>query len=230
MSDDSKTLVGIPRWLAMRNGWARSTDRTHLLSMLTTADYLSLVALFVAWLSTLLLLSGEPNWAILTMFGAFGFDKLDGYWARRSGTTSKFGRQIDSFIDIFAYLVTGALLFHYELAPNDVLSAVVGFAILAFGGLRLVRHSAEGFESVDATSYYHGTTVVHTSVVILGNYIALHLLPFWNGWVASVLVLLATPLMISEYRAPKTVGAHVLLGVLALGIGGTVIGLEFGLL
>ena len=230
MSDDSKLLVGVSRRLAMRNGWARSTDRTHLLSVLTTADYLSLAALFVAWLSTLLFLSGEPNWAILTMFGAFGFDKLDGYWARRTGTTSKFGRQIDSFIDIFAYLVTGALLFHYELAPNDVVSAVVGFAILALGGLRLVRHSAEGFESVDATSYYHGTTVVHTCVVVLANYVAIQLFPFWNGWLATVLVLVATPLMISEYRAPKTIGAHVLLGILALGIGAVAVGLEFGYL
>jgi CDP-diacylglycerol--serine O-phosphatidyltransferase len=111
-----------------------------------------------------------------------------------------------------------------------VVSAVVGFAILAFGGLRLVRHSAEGFESVDATSYYHGTTVVHTCVVVLANYVAIQLLPFWNGWPATVLVLVATPLMISEYRAPKTVGAHILLGILALGIGAVVVGLEFGYL
>jgi CDP-diacylglycerol--serine O-phosphatidyltransferase len=230
MSDEPKTRQGLSRRLATRNGWARSTDRTHLLSALTTADYLSLVALFVAWVSALLLLSGEPNWAILTMFGAFLFDKLDGYWARRTGTASPFGRQIDSFIDIFAYLVTAALLFHYELAPNDVVSAVVGFAILAFGGLRLVRHSSEGFESHDAVSYYHGTTVVHTSAVVLVNYVALHLVGFWNGWIAAVLVLVSTPLMISEYRAPKTVGAHVLLGVLAVGVGAVALGLELGYL
>jgi hypothetical protein len=36
--------------------------------------------------------------------------------------------------------------------------------------------------------------------------------------------------MISEYRAPKTVGAHVVLGVLMLGIGATVVGLELGYL
>jgi len=128
MSDESETLRDVTRRLSTRNGWARSTDRTNLLSALTTADYLSLAALFVAWTSALLFLSNEPNWAIVTMFGAFVFDKLDGYWARRTGTASPFGRQIDSFIDIFAYLVTGALLFHYELAPNDVVSAVVGFA------------------------------------------------------------------------------------------------------
>lgn len=230
MPDESETLREVSRRLSTRNGWARSTDRTHLLSALTTADYLSLAALFVAWTSALLFLSNEPNWAILTMFGAFVFDKLDGYWARRTGTASPFGRQIDSFIDIFAYLVTSALLFHYELAPNDVVSALVGFAILAFGGLRLVRHGAEGFESHESVNHYHGTTVVHTSAVVLLNYVALHLLGFWNGWIATALVLGATPFMISEYRAPKTVGAHVLLGVLATGIGAFVLGLELGYL
>lgn len=228
MSDESKTAHDLSHRLSTRNGWARSTDRTHLLSALTAADYLSLVALFVAWLSTLLLLSNEPNWAILTMFGSFLFDKLDGYWARRTGTTSTFGRQIDSFIDIFAYLVTGALLFHYELAPNDAVSAIVGFAILAFGGLRLSRHSLEGFESHDSVSYYHGTTVVHTSAVVLVNYVALNLIGFWNGWIATVLVLVWAPFMISEYRAPKTVGAHVLLGILATGVGAVALGLELG--
>lgn len=230
MSDESKTLRDVAHRLSTRNGWARSTDRTHLLSTLTTADFLSLAALFVAWLSILLLLSDEPNWAILTMFGAFLFDKLDGYWARRTGTTSPFGRQIDSFIDIFAYLVTGALLFHYQLTPNDAVSAVVGFAILAFGGLRLIRHSSEGFESHDSVSYYHGTTVVHTSAVVLVNYVALNLVGFWHEWIATALVLVSTPFMVSEYRAPKTVGAHVLLGVLAIGVGTVALGLEFGYL
>lgn len=228
MSDESKTLRYVLRRLSTRNGWTRSTDRTHLLSALTTADLLSLTALFIAWLSILLLVSNEPNWAILTMFGAFLFDKLDGYWARRTGTTSPFGRQIDSFIDIFAYLVTGSLLFHYELAPNDAVSTVVGFTILAFGGLRLSRHSLEGFESHDSVSYYHGTTVVHTIAIVLMNYVAFHLISFWNGWIATVLVLVSTPFMISEYRAPKTVVAHVLLGILTIGIGVVALGLEFG--
>jgi CDP-diacylglycerol--serine O-phosphatidyltransferase len=230
MLDEPSSLQAVSRRLSVRNGWGCTSERTHLISALTGADYLSLIALFVAWVSTLLFLSNEPNWAILTMFVAFLFDKLDGYWARRTGTTSAFGRQIDSFIDIFAYLVTGALLFHLELAPNVVASAVVGFAILAFGGLRLIRHNSEGFESHASVSYYHGTTVVHTSVVVLANYVAIHLLGFWSGWLATALVLLSTPLMISEYRAPKTVTAHVLLGVLAVGISGVCLGLEFGYL
>ena len=230
MSDEPNTLRGLSERLDARNGWAHSGERTSILSVLTTADYLSLSALFFAWISVLLFVSHETNWAIVAMFGGFLLDKLDGYWARQQGTDSAFGRQIDSFIDVFVYLVTGALLFHYELAPNDVVSAVVGFAILAFGGLRLVRHNAEGFESRESVSYYHGTTVVHTNAVVLANYVFINLVGSWNGWIATILVLLAVPLMISEYRAPKTTTAHILLGLFAIGVLFVCFGLEFGYL
>jgi CDP-diacylglycerol--serine O-phosphatidyltransferase len=230
MSDEGRLAQGVLDRLGARNGWASSTDRTNILRTLNSADLLSLVALFVAWSSALLFLGGEPNWAILVMFCAFVFDKLDGYWARRQGISSKFGRQIDSFIDIFAYLVTGALLFHYELAPNRIVSALVGFAILAFGGLRLVRHNAEGFESDGDVSYYHGTTVVHTNAVVVANYVMLAVLGFWNGWFAAVTVLAAAPFMVSEYRAPKTVGTHVVLGSFALGVAGLCLLVEYGYL
>jgi CDP-diacylglycerol--serine O-phosphatidyltransferase len=230
MSDESRLSRSLVKRLEARNGWGSASDRTNILWTLNGADALSLAALFVAWSSALLFMAGEPNWAIVVMFGAFVFDKLDGYWARRQGISSKFGRQIDSFIDIFAYLVTGALLFHYELAPNRLASAVVGFAILALGGLRLVRHNAEGFESEDDVSYYHGTTVVHTNAVVVLNYVLLSLVGVWNGWIAAATVLLAAPLMISEYRAPKTYAAHVLLGGFAGGVVALTLLIEYGYL
>lgn len=230
MPDESNTLGGLKRQIAVRNGWARSDERTSVLRALNGADYLSLAALFVAWTSALLFVSGEPNLAVLTMFGAFAFDKLDGWWARRQGTESAFGRQIDSFIDIFAYLVTGSLLFHYEIAPNPAVSAIVGFVVLAFGGLRLVRHNAEGFEARDGVSYYHGTTVVHTNAVIVANYVLLATVPAWNGWIATVLVLAAAPLMVSDYRAPKTPRAHAVLGLLVVAVSAVCVALYVGLL
>jgi CDP-diacylglycerol--serine O-phosphatidyltransferase len=228
MSDDGRLSQGLAERLDARNGWSASTDRTNILRTLNSADLLSLVALFIAWTSALLFLRGEPNWGILVMFGAFVFDKLDGYWARRKNISSQFGRQIDSFIDIFAYLVTGALLFHYELAPTAVASAVVGFAILAFGGLRLVRHNAEGFDSDGSVSYYHGTTVVHTNVVVVVNYVLVTVLNVWNGWIAAGTILLACPLMVSEYRAPKTATTHLILGGFAALVGLFCLLLEYG--
>lgn len=207
-----------------------TADRTDVFSQLTGADYISLAALFVAWASALLFVRGEHAWALVVMFGAFALDKLDGWYARRSGTSSPFGRQVDSFIDVFAYLVPAALLYHFALAPHIVASLVVGFLILAFGGLRLIRHNSEGFGNDGDTSYYHGTTVVHTNLLVVGNYLAVATLGFWNGWLAGVLVAAACPLMVSDYKAYKNDVSHVLAGTVAVVAGLLALAIEFGYL
>ncbi|MFB6294002.1 MAG: CDP-alcohol phosphatidyltransferase family protein [Halonotius sp.] len=188
-----------------------------LLNRLTGADYLSLVALFFAWSSALLLLQGDIHQGILAMAGAFCFDKLDGYYARSRGVSSSFGRQVDTFIDIFAYLVTGALLYHVALSPSAWLTLVVGFAILAFGGLRLVRHAEEGFGETDETSYYVGWTVVHVNFVVLAMFYLDLFVVDVSGWLAAVPIILSCPLMISGYKSYKTTAGHILAGLVVVG-------------
>jgi len=209
---------------------AERDERTSVVSQLTGADYISLAALFVGWGSALLFLRGEPNWALLAMFGAFLLDKLDGWYARRTGVSSPFGRRVDSFIDIFAYLVPSALLYHVAIAPNDLASLVVGFLLLSFGGLRLIRHNDEGFGSDGETSYYHGTTVVHTNLVVVANYFLVVLLGPWNGWLAGLLVAAASPVMVSDYKAYKTDVSHALAGLAAVAAVSLALTLEWGYL
>lgn len=205
-----------------------SVDRTDIVGRLTGADYISLTALLVGWGSALLIFGGDPNWGILVMFVAFALDKIDGWYARRTGTSSPFGRQVDSFIDIFAYLLPAALLYHTALAPTPFASLVVGFLIFAFGGLRLIRHTNEGFGSDGGDSYYHGTTVVHTNLLVVANYLLGSFVGLWNGWAAGVLVGLACPLMVSDYKAYKSDSSHALAAVVALVAAGLVLALEFG--
>ncbi|ELZ96488.1 CDP-diacylglycerol--serine O-phosphatidyltransferase [Haloferax mucosum ATCC BAA-1512] len=208
----------------------RSSTGENMISRLGTADWLSLGALFWAWVGAILFVSNEPNWAIVAVLVGFVFDKADGYYARKTGTTSAFGRQIDSFIDIFTYLVSAALLYHIALAPNAVVSAVVGFVVLTFGGLRLIRHNSEGFGDESGTSYYHGTTVVHTHLVVLANYFFFQFVPIWNGWVAGATIVAVCPLMTSDYKAYKTDAGHFIVGVAgAIAVAGC-LALEFGVL
>lgn len=197
-----------------------------LLNRLTGADYLSLVALLFAWSSVVLLVGGEVNRSILLMFGSFLFDKLDGYYARKHGVSSSFGRQLDTFIDIFAYLLTGALLYHVALSPHPVMTVIVGFSILAFGGLRLVRHASEGFGESDGTSYYIGYTVVHINVAVLLSYYLDTFVAGWNGWLAAIPILLVCPLMVSGYKCYKTAVGHVLAGLFCLSAMGLSLGIE----
>jgi CDP-diacylglycerol--serine O-phosphatidyltransferase len=224
MSDESRPIHG--RVLAdvqRRVGLTTELDEPHFLSRLDTADRISLVALFFAWGAAVLLLAGEPNWGILAMFGAFGFDKLDGYWARSFDQATAVGRQIDSYIDVFTYLVAGALLFHVAISPHLAASVVVGFLLVAFGGLRLVRFNEEGFRSDDGGNYYRGMTVVHANAVVVANYFLLTFRPLgvWNGWLAALAVAAVCPLLLSNWRSYKTTAGHALVavgGVLAIGL------------
>lgn len=210
--------------------WDRSRSTAALLGRLGGADLISLGALAVAWIAALALLAGEANWAIVATFAAAGLDKLDGFYARTYGEPTRFGRQLDSFIDVFVYLVTAALLFHDAVSPHPVASAVVGFLLFAFGVLRLLRHADEGFGDDEGRSYYLGVTVVHATVLVVANYFLLALVPLWNGWFATVTVAALCPLMVSGYKSYKTDVGHALAGGGALLAIALALGLEYGLL
>jgi CDP-diacylglycerol--serine O-phosphatidyltransferase len=220
---------GVVDWVrdrAAEHGW--EADRRSFLRELSVADYVSLVALLFGWAAALLMVSGQPNWGLLAMLGAFAFDKLDGAVARVLDISGDLGLQVDSYIDVFAYLVPAALLYHLTMAPNVYASLVVGFVILAFGGLRLIRHSTEGFGVDDGVAFYRGLTVVHANAVVVANYFLVSFVPAWNGWLAAATVLPMGPAMIANYRSYKTDGSHLLVGVLATVAAGLCLILIFG--
>lgn len=206
----------------------RLVGRPEVITRLDGADFLSLTALLFAWTGAVLLVSGEPNWGVIVVLVGFLFDKLDGYYARRRGLTTEFGRQLDAFVDVFAYLLSGALLFHVTMSPTPTVSVLVGFALVGFGGLRLIRFTSEGFRSEDGTSYYRGLTVVHANIVVLANYLLYSFLGVWNGWVAAAAIAFACPLMISEYKSYKTVRSQAVAGLAGLVVAGLCLFLEFG--
>lgn len=231
MADDefpSRTLRMV-RTRATRR-WDRSQTTVTLLGRLGGADLISLGALAVAWVAALLFVAGEPNWAIVATFGAAGLDKLDGFYARTYGEPTRFGRQLDSFVDIFVYLVTAALLFHFAVSPHPFVSAAVGFLLVAFGVLRLLRHADEGFGDEDGTSYYLGLTVVHAMVLVVANYYLLALVAEWNGWIAAASVVALCPLMVSGYKSYKSDAGHALAGLGAVLAVALAVAMEYGLL
>lgn len=174
-----------------------------ILKKLNLPDYLSLTALFWAWLSVLLILAQKSNYAILVMLLAFICDLLDGYVARRLGLESKLGREIDSYVDIFTYLVFSALFYYFFLSPNQVAGIVVGFLILVFGGLRLIRFNQEGIRCEHGRKFYRGITVVHINAVVLLFYFLQELTPWWEAWFSASILTLVAPLMLSNHKSYK---------------------------
>lgn len=190
-------------------------------------DYISLVGLLFAWLSIRLILSGEPNQAIMVMLVAFIFDLLDGYWARKLDRTSALGRQVDSYVDIFTYLVFSALFFNSFLSPYEFVSILVGFLILTFGGLRLIRFNSEGILSEDGRKFYRGVIVVYINLVIVCNYFLQEFVPYWNQWFSALTVATVCPFMLSNYKTHK-VEKYWMIALIIISISALVLFLEYG--
>lgn len=174
-----------------------------ILKKLHTPDYLSIIGLLFSWVSLVFIIGNEPNLGIMVMLGAFLFDLLDGFYARKFHLDTVQGRQLDSFVDIFIYLLFSSLFFYKYLTPNKLLGVLVGFIIIAFGILRLVRFNNEGILTTNGKSYYRGITVVHISLAVLISYFLSRLTRFWNPWISTLLLLIISPLMLSNIKSFK---------------------------
>ena len=170
----------------------------------TIADYYTLTGLLFAWYGIILLIEGSTNIAIVMVMIAFVFDLLDGFTARKISTESKFGRELDSYVDIIIYLVFSVLLFHLYLSPNLLVSIVVGFMILGFGGLRLIRFNSEGIKQQNGKDYYRGLTVVHILFLTLICYFLSQFTNYLIGYLPALLLIVVSPFMLSNYRSYKT--------------------------
>lgn len=196
------------------------------LKKLKLADYLTLTGLFFSWASILLLLNRQPNWSIVVIMMAFSFDLLDGFTARKFSQVSRFGRELDSYGDIFIYLVFSSLLFYFYLSPHQLIGLLIGFLILVFGGLRLIRFNHEGIRKDKELKYYRGMTVVHIMFLALICYFFKQLTNLWSDYFSVLILLAASLAMISNYKSYK-VENYWLFGLVILSIIATSLILEY---
>ena len=77
--------------------------------------------------------------AVLILFAGL-FDLLDGPVARFTGTSSDFGRHLDSFADLVSFgIAPGVLLFKWGLAGFEMFGFAVAFGFVLAGAFRLAR-------------------------------------------------------------------------------------------
>lgn len=174
-----------------------------IIKKLTRADYISFCGLFLAWISIILIGLNIPKIAIVMSLAAFTLDIFDGLIARKFKQDSLLGRQIDSYVDIFTYLIFSALLVFKFLSPNLIIGIIVGFFILLFGGLRLIRFNNEGILIDKGATYYRGVTVVHIYLLVLVLYFINKYSNMQLSWVSTVMLLLICPSMLSNFKSYK---------------------------
>ncbi len=80
-------------------------------------------------------------WAILI---ANIFDGLDGWMARLTNTTTKFGLELDSLSDLVAFGIAPAVLVYtWSLMPFGRVGTATAFLFAACGALRLARYNIQ---------------------------------------------------------------------------------------
>lgn len=103
-------------------------------NMLTTAS------LFSGFLGILWALEGAYESVALAILVSCLLDGLDGKVARLTNTSSDFGIQYDSLVDLVAFGVTPAIMvYQWELHQFGHLGSMAAFLLVACGALRLAR-------------------------------------------------------------------------------------------
>jgi CDP-diacylglycerol--serine O-phosphatidyltransferase len=169
-----------------------TNDRPRFIISLSWIDLITLASLLLACLGLLSALHGWLSLAIALMLLGMLTDMIDGALARSKfnprGET-EFGRYLDSFCDVFVYLVL-PLFVLYQFGMQDVLSLVALFAFLASGVLRLSRYNIVGTIEDAGVKYHLGLQVIWSHLVLVLAF------PIWHWWGDSARYLIAGVLLI----------------------------------
>lgn len=112
-------------------------------------DLFTLVNLTSGIVALQMLYSGQPRRAGYAVILGFLFgDLLDGQVARRTGTSNRFGAELDSISDHFVHVVVPGLLFYgvYRAGGHAILGLVVAGALLTTATIRHALFAAERFD------------------------------------------------------------------------------------
>jgi len=107
-------------------------------------NILTLCGMFFGFFSILASIKGNYLYAAWAIIIANIFDGLDGWVARLTRTTTRFGIELDSLSDLVTFGVAPAvLLYKWALIPFDRVGWAVAFLFMICGALRLARYNVQ---------------------------------------------------------------------------------------
>ena len=105
---------------------------------------LTLCSMLLGFYSILSTLKGDYVYAAWAILFATIFDGLDGWVARLTNSTTKFGIELDSLSDLVSFGVAPAvLMYKWALAPFGRIGWAAAFWFMACGALRLARYNVQ---------------------------------------------------------------------------------------
>jgi CDP-diacylglycerol--serine O-phosphatidyltransferase len=164
-------------------------------SLFTTGNLLA------GYIAVVRSLQGDYEWAALAIFIAALLDRVDGWVARLTRTSSDFGVQLDSLADVISFGMAPALMIYmWGLAQSPKPWSLAPFLYLAAGATRLARFNIQS-PSLDRR-YFIGLPIPAAACMLAAcvYYSPARLTdPIASGLVSLLVVVLAV-LMVSRLR------------------------------
>ncbi len=105
---------------------------------------LTLCGMFFGFFSVLNSIRGNFEFAAWAIFIAGVFDGLDGWVARLTSSTTRFGIELDSLSDLVAFGVAPSIMvYKWSIAPFGRIGFAAAFLFTACGALRLARYNVQ---------------------------------------------------------------------------------------
>ena len=153
----------------------------------------TILNLFCGFLSIINAASNNLDQACLFVIYATLFDAFDGVVARFTGTSSKFGVELDSLSDLVSFGVAPSFIMYkayfYHL---DGIGIALAALIMIFSALRLARFNAQlvGFDK----NYFSGVPVPITALTVV-SFFLFHYNKNFSGDISLVFVYILTFLL-----------------------------------
>ncbi len=163
---------------------------------------LTLCGLFSGFFAIMAAINGNYLYAAWAIIIASIFDGLDGWIARLTNTTTRFGIELDSLSDLVAFGVAPAIMMYkWALMPFGRIGWAVAFLFVACGALRLARFNVQTGQT--SSKAFRGMPIPGAASVLCS--IVIFYYEFWTGIpdkniVFPFIVTLLSLLMVSTLR------------------------------
>lgn len=178
-------------------------ENTNMKSFIAISDIVSLLNMASGFLAIIFSINQELNIAAILMIIAIMFDSADGWVARKVNRQDElgFGKNIDSLSDIVSFGVAPAIFLYscINTTPGifQIIVVLVSLLIVVCGVLRLTRYNVIAGK-ID-TQDFIGFPIPGISLIMASFYLS----GLFNPYVALILAIIVSLIMISNIRYPK---------------------------
>lgn len=139
---------------------------------------LTLCGMFCGFFAILSAINGNFIYAAWAIVVANIFDGLDGWIARLTNTTTRFGIELDSLSDLVAFGVApSVLIYKWVLSPFGRLGWALAFLFVACGALRLARFNIQTGDP--GSKAFKGMPIPAAATILASTVIFYY--EFWTG-------------------------------------------------